>query len=101
MTTSRKNGPVSSKANERQVGGDHYKNPGGIEHWDLVVAWDLDYFQAQITKYVARWKKKGGVEDLKKAAHFLEKYIEVADHLESRIFVPRFRKRRYQPKGTT
>ena len=65
-------------ANQRQVGGEHYKT-GGREHWDIVVEHDLDYFQGQITKYVMRWKKKNGVEDLRKAQHFLEKYIEVAE----------------------
>ena len=62
-------------ANDRQVGATHYKSE--IQHWDYVVANDLDYFQAQITKYVTRWKKKGGIEDLRKAQHFLDKYIEV------------------------
>ena len=63
-------------ANDRQVGGQHYAAP--IQHWDYVLANDLDYFQAQITKYVTRWKKKNGVQDLEKAKHFLEKYLEVA-----------------------
>lgn len=62
-------------ANKRQVGGRHYKSY--IEHWDYVAANDLDYFQGQITKYVARWKLKGGLEDLQKARHFLDKYIEI------------------------
>ena len=65
-------------ANVRQVGGDHYKN-GGEEHWDRVARLNLDYFQGQITKYVERWRKKNGVEDLKKAQHFLEKYIELVE----------------------
>lgn len=64
------------KANSRQIGGNHYK-VGGEEHWDR--AWRLrwDPFQYQITKYVERWKDKGGIDDLKKAQHFLEKYIEL------------------------
>ena len=62
-------------ANDRQVAGNHYKSK--IQHWDYVVANDLDYFQAQITKYVARWKNKNGMDDLLKAQHFLEKYIEL------------------------
>jgi len=65
-----------SSANSRQVAGTHYKS--GIQHWDFVVANDLDYFQGQITKYVVRWKHKNGLDDLLKAQHFLEKYIEVA-----------------------
>jgi hypothetical protein len=65
-----------SEANEHQVGGDHYRRQT-IQHWDFVAANGLDYFQGQITKYVSRWKLKGGVEDLEKARHFLDKYIEL------------------------
>jgi phage gp16-like protein len=64
-----------SAANERQVGGDHYRVP--IQHWDYAAAHDFDYFQGQVTKYVTRWKKKGGIQDLEKARHFLDKYIEL------------------------
>ena len=69
-----------SLANTRQVAGSHYASD--IQHWDVVVANELDYFQGQITKYVMRWKKKNGVQDLKKAQHFLEKYIEVSEAQE-------------------
>jgi len=64
--------------NETQVGGTHYKH-GGEEHWDRVYRLNLDYFQGQITKYIERWKFKNGIEDLKKAQHFLAKYIEVVE----------------------
>jgi hypothetical protein len=63
-------------ANDRQIGGSHYKTDG-LEHWDMVVHFKLDYFQGQITKYVMRWRDKGGIADLEKAQHFLEKYKEV------------------------
>jgi hypothetical protein len=66
-----------SQANSKQVGGNHY-GLSGLQHWDLVVMFKWDYFQGQITKYLMRWKKKNGVQDLEKAAHFLEKYIETA-----------------------
>lgn len=66
---------VLRNANARQVGGDHYQNE--IQHWDFVASHNMDYFQGQITKYVTRWKKKGGVKDLEKARHFLDKYIEI------------------------
>src|SRR3954468_9618845 len=63
---------------EKQVGGTHYKvSNTAVEHWNLVTAHNWDYFQAQIIKYVMRWKDKGGIEDLLKAQHFLNKYIEV------------------------
>lgn len=66
-------------ANNNQVGGDHYKSKQKIQHWDWVAANNMDYFQGQITKYVSRWKDKNGLEDLKKAQHFLEKYIELIE----------------------
>tara|TARA_R110000824_G_scaffold281019_1_gene469295 strand:+ start:201 stop:584 length:384 start_codon:yes stop_codon:yes gene_type:complete len=65
-----------SKVNKKQVGGEHYKGVDQ-EHWDWVHANNLDYFQGQITKYVYRWKSKNGLEDLQKAHHFLEKYMEL------------------------
>lgn len=66
-------------ANGRQVGGKHYRkqSKSGTQHWDMVWDFNLDYFQGQITLYVMRWRQKGGVEDLEKALHFLEKYIEL------------------------
>ena len=64
-------------ANKTQVGGTHYQAGDKPQHWDIVAMHDLDYFQGQITKYVMRWKKKNGIQDLEKAAHFLQKYIEL------------------------
>jgi hypothetical protein len=65
-------------ANERQVGGDHYRKHGGEQHWDR--QWRLHgpgYFIGCITKYVERYREKNGLEDLRKAQHFLEKLIEL------------------------
>lgn len=64
------------KANEKQVGGDHYKKQK-IQHWDYVLANDIPYMEAQIIKYVSRWRHKNGIQDLEKAKHFLEKLLEV------------------------
>lgn len=66
-------------ANDRQVGGTHYQVKGTtLQHWDLVHLFQWDYFTAQIIKYLMRWKLKNGVQDLEKARHFLDKYIELA-----------------------
>lgn len=63
-----------------QVGGKHYKGcPPEFQHWNLVIVHNWDYFQGQIIKYVMRWKDKNGVEDLKKARHTLDKYIEAIE----------------------
>tara|TARA_R110002020_G_scaffold466516_1_gene689119 strand:+ start:175 stop:480 length:306 start_codon:yes stop_codon:yes gene_type:complete len=66
-----------SKANDKQVGGNHYASE--IQHWDWAISNDLSYLQGQITKYVARYKKKHGIEDLRKAQHCLEKLIETEE----------------------
>lgn len=67
-----------TKANDVQVGGTHYKDQK-IQPWDFIMSNNLDFFQGNIIKYVTRWKEKGGVEDLKKAQHYLQKYIESHD----------------------
>ena len=62
-------------ANDRQVDGTHYE--GELQHWDIVYQAKLDYFQAQILRYIMRHRKKHGLKDLQKAQHFIEKYIEL------------------------
>ena len=62
-------------ANNKQVGGDHYKT-AVIEPWDYCLANDLGYLESSAIKYITRWKKKGGIKDIEKAVHYLEKLIE-------------------------
>lgn len=67
-----------SEADNRQVGGQHYKAADkSQEHWNLVQAYGWDYFTAQVIKYMMRWRKKNGLQDLEKARHFLDKLIEI------------------------
>ena len=66
------------KADDMQVGGSHYKDKS-IQPWDYIIANDLGYLEGNVVKYVSRWKNKNGVEDLKKAQHYLSKLIEVAN----------------------
>ena len=65
-------------ADERQEGGQHYRK-SKIQHWHLVDYYGWDYFTAQVIKYMMRWKAKNGVEDLRKANHFLQKLIELQE----------------------
>jgi len=64
------------KTNLYQVGGDHYR--AEYQHWDFAEDIGLGYLEGVLTKYVIRWQRKGGVEDLKKAVHYTEKLIELA-----------------------
>lgn len=76
-----------STANSRQVGGGHYQEQG-IQHWDYVIANHIPYMEAQIIKYVSRWRAKNGLQDLEKALHFLEKLIEVSSCSDATTVTP-------------
>lgn len=62
-------------ANDKQINGDHYR--GAIQTWDYIVANDLGFLEGNIVKYVTRFRKKNGIQDLEKAQHYLQKLIEV------------------------
>lgn len=64
-------------ANDKQIAGTHYKQYKDHQPWDIVTAWGLGYLDGTALKYIARWKHKGGTDDIKKAIHFLEKLLEV------------------------
>lgn len=67
---------VNMAANDKQISGKHYKeNP--IQPWDYVAANNLGYFEGSAIKYITRWRSKGGIADIQKAIHFLEKLIEL------------------------
>lgn len=67
------------KADKTQVGGDHYKQEGGEQHWDRVARLKMSWYSANVTKYMERWPLKNGLQDLYKARHYLEKQIEVEE----------------------
>ena len=71
-------------ANEEQVGGRHYIEKS-IQPWDYIIANKMGYLEGNIIKYVSRYKEKNGVEDLIKAAHYLDKLIEVTRNESKRI----------------
>lgn len=68
-------------ADSKQVGGDHYKEEGELQHWNVVARMKWDYFVGNCTKYLWRLGKKGGpdkaIEDISKAIHYLEKKREL------------------------
>ena len=63
-------------ANEEQHGGRHYIIKP-IQPWDYIIANQMGYLEGNIIKYISRYKDKGGIDDLIKASHYLEKLIEV------------------------
>lgn len=59
-----------------QIGGGHYKGMA-IQPVEYIHRNGLGYCEGAVVKYVSRWRAKGGVEDLKKARHFIDLLIEM------------------------
>lgn len=70
--------PEYAAALTTQVGGNHYKDMP-IQPVEYIHKNGIGYFEGCVIKYVSRWRKKNGVEDLKKARHFLDLLIEFED----------------------
>lgn len=75
-------------ANDEQVGGNHYKKLSP-QPWDIIFSWNLNFLEGNVLKYLARYKlaqgvtvtgsQKGGLEDLRKAKHYIEKILELEE----------------------
>jgi hypothetical protein len=59
-----------------QVGGDHYKDMA-IQPVQFIHANGIGYFEGNVIKYVARWRKKNGIADLEKARHYIDLLIKL------------------------
>jgi hypothetical protein len=64
---------------DRQVGGTHYQK--AIQPWDIIDAYDLDFYEGNALKYLLR-RKNNRAEDLEKAIHYLEKCRERIDEIK-------------------
>ena len=66
----------------------HYKSETGLETIEVVEAFTFDlegiesYDVGNVVKYISRWKKKNGLEDLKKAQWYLNHLIDHVEKLE-------------------
>jgi hypothetical protein len=81
-------------SNDTQVGGTHYQT--AYAAWDF--AYDAlggDGCLLAVNKYLVRWRKKNGLEDLKKARHYLTKFRELVE--QGRAELPR----RLSPEAAT
>lgn len=70
-----------SKPDWWQVGGTHYKNKA-IQPWAYMEAnftkeEFVGFLRGNAHKYLDRYKDKNGIEDLKKAIHYIEKLIQI------------------------
>ncbi len=71
------------KENDKVNHPSHYQTAGGIEVIEYIASLLGDnvkfYHLGNVIKYVSRFDKKNGVEDLKKARFYLNKMIEMED----------------------
>jgi hypothetical protein len=63
------------KSFKKQVGGSHYKNYK-IQPVEFIIKNNIGFVEGNIIKYILRFKEKGGVQDLKKAKHYIELLID-------------------------
>ncbi len=58
---------------DKQVGGTHYVSK--VQHVSFCQQNRIPWCEAAAIKYLVRWRKKNGLEDLKKARHYVELLI--------------------------
>jgi len=60
---------------DTQIGGNHYQKMK-IQPIDFILKNNIGFCEANVIKYVCRHQSKNGIEDLKKAKHYIELLIE-------------------------
>ena len=74
-----------SHVKSAQIGGSHYQK-GALQPWDIFLAWDLDPWAANVVKYILRFPYKNGVEDLRKAKHYIDFLIAEHDVVKEKYY---------------
>lgn len=59
------------KASEKQIGGEHYKGMA-IQPSEFIYRNNINWLEGNAIKYICRHAKKGGIQDIDKAIHYLE-----------------------------
>ncbi|PUA18275.1 DUF3310 domain-containing protein [Glaciimonas sp. PCH181] len=67
---------MAVRALDVQEGGDHYKNLV-IQPVEYIHKNGIGFCEGSAIKYLTRWRSKGGIEDLRKAKHFIDLLIEM------------------------
>ena len=67
--------PYFNYVQDTQVGGDHYKIYK-IQPTEFIHTNNIPFIEGNIIKYIVRHRDKNGVEDLKKAKHYIDLLIK-------------------------
>ena len=65
-----------AEALDIQVAGNHYKDMK-IQPIEYIHANNLPYCEANVVKYISRWRNKNGVQDLLKVKHYVDLLIQL------------------------
>ena len=66
---------------KEQVGGGHYKDMV-IQPVEFIHRNRIGYMEGNAIKYLCRWRSKNGIEDLKKAKHYIDLLIALESKQE-------------------
>lgn len=66
------------KSFKKQVGGEHYAKMA-IQPAEYIHRNGIGFMEGAAIKYLSRWRTKGGLEDLRKAAHMIELLLEMEE----------------------
>ena len=61
-------------AEKDNINPDHYGN-SGIDVIDFCQANNLDFMQGNVIKYITRYRKKNGLEDVRKAVEYINRIL--------------------------
>ena len=66
-----------------QIGGNHYKTMGDYQPWSVMARWlnaeELKgYMKGTVCAYLCREEQKGSRQDIEKALHTMQLYLEVS-----------------------
>lgn len=70
------NPPFKGSALSTQEGGSHYKDLP-MQPIEFITKNNLSFTQGNVIKYICRYKSKNGLQDLKKARHYIDLLIEL------------------------
>ena len=68
---------ATQSALKEQIGGNYYINNFKIQPIEFIAANNLSFIQGCIIKYICRFDKKNGDEDIDKAIHYCELLKEI------------------------
>lgn len=77
------NPKTKQNALDVQIGGDHYKSMGNYQPWEVMASWlnpdELKgYMKGTVCAYLCREADKGGREDIAKALHTMQLYMDLS-----------------------